>query len=124
MNRYPVWKYLIIGLAMLLGLIYTTPNFFGEAPAVQVSSAKATIKVDDALRVKVEAILKSAGVENTGLFIDANSIKTRFRDTDTQLKAKDILDAALNPDKKKPIPRIATSPTRSRSTCCRTRRNG
>ena len=110
MNRYPVWKYLIIGLAMLLGLIYTTPNFFGEAPAVQVSSAKATIKVDDALRVKVEAILKSAGVENTGLFIDANSIKTRFRDTDTQLKAKDILDAVLNPDKKKPNPEDRDEP--------------
>ena len=110
MNRYPLWKYLIVGLALLAGLVYTTPNFFGEAPAVQVSSAKATIKVDDVLRTRVEAVLKGATIETTGLFFDANSIKARFRDTDTQLKARDLLDAALNPDKKKPNPEDRDEP--------------
>jgi preprotein translocase subunit SecD len=110
MNRYPVWKYLIIGIAMVLGLVYTTPNFFGEAPAVQVSSAKATIKVDEPLRMRVEATLKGASIENTGLFFDGNSIKARFRDTDTQLKARDVLDNALNPDKKKPNPEDRDEP--------------
>ncbi len=46
MNRYPFWKYAILGIALLIGVIFTLPNFFGEAPAVQVSSAKATLKVD------------------------------------------------------------------------------
>jgi preprotein translocase subunit SecD len=110
MNRYPVWKYLIIGAAMLLGLVYTTPNFFGEAPAVQVSSAKATIKVDEPLRARVESTLRAANIDNTGLFFDGNSIKARFRDTDTQLKARDVLDNALNPDKKKPNPEDRDEP--------------
>ena len=110
MNRYPLWKYLIIGIALLLGLVYTTPNFFGEAPAVQISSAKATIKVDDTVRMRVEAALKGATVDSTGLFFDANSIKVRFRDTDTQLKAKDIIDNTLNPDKKKPNPEDRDEP--------------
>ena len=61
MNRYPVWKYVILVIALLLGVVYTLPNFFGEAPAVQVSSAKATIKVDTTTLQKVEDALKSAG---------------------------------------------------------------
>ncbi|MFA6616724.1 MAG: hypothetical protein WCS60_11665, partial [Hydrogenophaga sp.] len=46
MNRYPLWKYAIIVVALLIGLIYSLPNLFGESPAVQVSSGKATVKVD------------------------------------------------------------------------------
>ena len=46
MNRYPWWKYLILGIALLVGVIYTLPNFYGEAPAVQVASGKATLKID------------------------------------------------------------------------------
>ena len=51
MNRYPWWKYLILAVAMVVGLLYTLPNFFGEAPAVQVSSGKATLKVASVLPV-------------------------------------------------------------------------
>ena len=54
MNRYPLWKYLLIGIVLVWGFLYTIPNFFGEAPAVQVSSAKATLKIDDAVRIRVE----------------------------------------------------------------------
>ena len=110
MNRYPIWKYLIIGVALLFGLLYTAPNFFGEAPAVQVSSAKATLKIDDATRARVETILGGASIAHNGVFFDANSVKVRFRDTDTQLKAKDVLDNALNPDKKKPNPEERDEP--------------
>ena len=99
MNRYPLWKYLIIGVVLILGFLYTIPNFFGEAPAVQVSSAKATIKIDDGVRLRVEETLKKANIESTGLFFDANSVKARFKDTDTQLKAKDLVEKALNPEK-------------------------
>ena len=102
MNRYPLWKYIVIAVALVVGLVYTTPNFFGEAPAVQVSSAKATIKADNALRARVESTLAAANVEITGMFFDGNSIKARFKDTDTQLKARDLLDNALNPNKKNP----------------------
>ncbi|HLS55160.1 MAG TPA: protein translocase subunit SecD [Zeimonas sp.] len=98
MNRYPVWKYAIIAVALAFGLLYTLPNFFGEAPAVQISSGKATVKTEQAMLGRVEAALKQAGIENTGLFFDGNSVKARFRDTDTQLRAKDVIAKALNPD--------------------------
>jgi len=98
MNRYPVWKYTIIVIVLLLGLIYSLPNFFGEAPAVQVSSAKVTTKVDDATQARVEAALKSAGVAPDLLTRDATSIRARFKTPDEQLKAKDVLQHALVPD--------------------------
>ena len=96
MNRYPVWLYVIVALALALGLLYTLPNFFGEAPAVQVSSAKATIKVDTNTMSRVESTLQKAGVPTTGVSVDANGVKVRFADADTQLKARDILDRELN----------------------------
>ncbi len=99
MNRYPAWKYALIGITLILGFIYTIPNFFGEAPAVQVSSAKATIKIDDTVRTRVEETLKTASITSTGIFFDVNSVKARFADTDTQLKAKDLIEKALNPSK-------------------------
>jgi len=58
MNRYPVWKYAILVVALLLGALYTLPNFFGEAPAVQVSSGKATVKVDTSTLARVEDALR------------------------------------------------------------------
>ena len=98
MNRYPLWKYIIVALALVLGFVYTLPNFFGESPAVQLSSAKATIKVDDRALAKVEDILKAASIAHDGIQLDFNGVKARFRDTDTQLKAKDVLEKAFNPD--------------------------
>jgi len=98
MNRFPLWKNAIIVVALVFGLLYTLPNFFGEVPAVQVSSVKATIKVDTALFARVEDTLKAAGVAHNGLFADPNSIRVRLADTDTQLKAKDAIEKALNPD--------------------------
>ena len=56
MNRFPPWKYILIGLIVLLAALYTVPNFYGESPAVQVSSAKATVQVDSALMSQVEAL--------------------------------------------------------------------
>ena len=98
MNRYPLWKYLLIALALTLGLLYTLPNSFGEAPAVQVSSVKATVKVDVKLLERVEETLKSANIAHQGLFADQNSVRARFGDTETQIKAKDAIERALNPD--------------------------
>ena len=98
MNRYPLWKYAIIVVALLLGGLYTLPNFFGEAPAVQVSAAKAIYKVDAALQTKVVQALKDAAIEPTGLSLENNSLKVRLTDTDSQLKAKDVIQKALVPD--------------------------
>ena len=102
MNRYPLWKYAILGFALLIGLLYTTPNFFGEAPAVQVSSGKATLKIDIGLADRVQQLLQQAGLKPDFVQFDGNSVKARFADTDTQLKAKDAIAKALNPDAENP----------------------
>ena len=98
MNRYPVWKYAIIVIALLLGVIYTLPNFFGEAPAVQVSSSKVTFKVDTGTLAKVEDALNAAGVPASLIALEGSSIRARFETTDAQLKAKDLIQKALVPD--------------------------
>ena len=90
MNRYPLWKYALLGFALLVGLLYTVPNFYGEAPAVQVSSGKATLKIDSGLVARVEQALKSGGVVPDFVQFDGNSVKARLPDTDTQIKAKEI----------------------------------
>ena len=107
MNRYPLWVYVTIAVALALGLLYTLPNFFGEAPAVQVSSARATLKVDNAVLGRVEETLKKAGIQPTGVFLDLASIRVRLADTDTQLKAKDLIDRGLNPDPANPSYTVA-----------------
>ncbi|MBA3775027.1 MAG: protein translocase subunit SecD [Betaproteobacteria bacterium] len=93
MNRYSLWKYIVIAVALLVGLVYTLPNFFPEAPAVQVSSTKA--KIDNALLGTVEDVLKSANIDYRGASLDATGIKVRLADPDTQLKAKDVLQMKL-----------------------------
>jgi preprotein translocase subunit SecD len=98
MNRYPLWKYLIIAVAVVIGLLYASPNIFGEVPAVQISPVKATLKVDPALMGRVEQALSGAGIESRGAFLDPTSIKVRFSDPDTQIKAKDALQRALGED--------------------------
>jgi preprotein translocase subunit SecD len=102
MNRYPLWKYAILIVALLVGLVYTAPNFFGEAPAVQVSSAKATLKLDTAFAPRVQQLLEQAGLKPDFVQFDGNSVKARLPDTDAQLKAKDVLSRALNPDPANP----------------------
>jgi preprotein translocase subunit SecD len=96
-NRYPTWGYASIALAIALAFLYTLPNFFGESPAVQISSAKATVKVDTGLLQRVQDTLQKAGVPYTGAVLDPGGIRVRFADTDTQLKAKDLIHATLNP---------------------------
>jgi preprotein translocase subunit SecD len=107
MNRYPVWVYATIAVAVALGALYTLPNFFGEAPAVQVSAARATLKADTTVLGSVEDALKKAGIQPTGMFLDQAGVKVRLADTDTQLKAKDVVDRALNPDAANPSYTVA-----------------
>ena len=98
MNRYPTWVYATVAVALLLGFLYTLPNFFGEAPAVQVSSARATLKTDNLTLGRVEDALKGANIAYNGIFVDEHGVKVRFADTDTQIRAKDVIAQAMNPD--------------------------
>jgi preprotein translocase subunit SecD len=102
MNRYPVWKYVIILIALVVGVVYTLPNFFGEAPAVQVSAVKVGVKVDSGTKVQVEAVLQTAGLAADMVTVDGNSVKARFGNTETQLRAKDAIQKALIPDPANP----------------------
>ena len=98
MNRYPAWKYAIILIALVVGALYALPNFFGESPAVQVSVAKSSLKLDDATLGRVQDALKAADITADAVTLDGTSIKARFASTDVQLKAKDAIQKALNPE--------------------------
>ncbi|MEQ1527456.1 MAG: protein translocase subunit SecD, partial [Gallionella sp.] len=111
MNRYPLWKYVLIALTLLAGLIYTLPNFYGESPAVQVSPLRASLKVDQALLERVSGILKSANINPDMIALEGNSVKARFTDTDTQLKAKDTLHSQLGDDYVAALNLLSRSPS-------------
>ncbi len=98
MNRYPFWKYAIIVIALLVGAVYTLPNLFGEAPAVQISAGKASVKVDATVQTRVEQVLQAANLVPDVVSLENGSLKVRFEDTDTQIKAKDAIQHALVPD--------------------------
>ena len=98
MNRYPVWKYAILVVALLVAIIYALPNVFGEAPAVQVSSSRSAIKVDLTTVTRVQDALKAANITPDAVALDGASIKARFSSTDIQIKAKDAIQKALNPE--------------------------
>jgi preprotein translocase subunit SecD len=98
MNRYPAWKYALIAILLLVGLIYSVPNLFGESPAIQISSAKQTVKVDASMLSRVEEILKKESIPNTGLVFEGGSVRARFATNDIQFKAKTVIGKALNPN--------------------------
>lgn len=98
MNRYPTWKYILVAVVILIGLLYTIPNFYGESPAVQVSPAKATLKANPELLKKVETTLQLANIKFNGIFLDASGVKVRFESPEEQIKAKDKLIANLGKD--------------------------
>ncbi|HYA59306.1 MAG TPA: protein translocase subunit SecD, partial [Burkholderiaceae bacterium] len=111
MNRYPLWKYLLIAAALVFGVLYTVPNFYGEAPAVQIASIKATVHVDTGLLSQVEQILQREGIRQLGLSLETigqnPTVRVRFADSDTQGRARDLLDHVLNPDSSDPAYIIA-----------------
>jgi preprotein translocase subunit SecD len=102
MNRYPVWKYLMIAIVLVLGVLYTLPNFYGEAPAVQVSSGKSTLKLSPDLADRLSSQLEAQGVKPDGVFFEetlgGGTLKLRFNSSEEQLKARDFLQSQLNPD--------------------------
>ncbi|HWU98808.1 MAG TPA: protein translocase subunit SecD [Oxalicibacterium sp.] len=111
MNRYPLWKYITIAVALVLGVLYTIPNFFGESPAVQISSGKATVKIDSSLMTQVEAVLKRNNLEADGVYYETigtqGTVRVRFHNTDEQFKAKGALEKELNADPADPTYLVA-----------------
>ncbi len=115
MNRYPMWKNILVAVMILIGLIYTIPNFFGESPAVQITPAKSTTKLDSALLGKVEDVFKQEKIEYDGVYQDARGVKARFKNTDTQIRAKDVLQANLGTDYTVALNLLSRSPNWLRS---------
>ncbi|PPC94573.1 MAG: protein translocase subunit SecD [Methylotenera sp.] len=115
MNRYPMWKYIFVAIMILLGLVYTIPNFFGESPAVQITPAKSTTKLDPALLGQVEEVFKRENIQYDGIYLDARGVKARFSDTDTQIKAKDVLQTQLGKDYTVALNLLSRSPDWLRS---------
>ncbi|MYM86831.1 protein translocase subunit SecD [Rugamonas sp. FT82W] len=111
MNRYPLWKYILIVVAILLGALYTAPNYYGESPAVQVTSGKSTVKMSSEMTAKVEEVLKGAGIATNGIAFDGTgtyaSVRARFADPDTQFRAKSVLEKGLNADPADPTYLVA-----------------
>jgi len=111
MNRYPIWKYLTVLVAVVIGLLYTLPNLYGEAPAVQISSAKSTLKLDAGMLDRAQDILKKAGVASTGSAFEQNgpvgTVRVRFANTDQQILARDTIEKALNPNAAEPTYTVA-----------------
>ncbi len=117
MNRYPVWKYSVIVVALVIGLVYTLPNFYGESPAVQVSSGKATVKVTEQTLKTVEDLLRNADLHPNGIFFEQgaqqNTVRVRFEPTEAekQLQAREVLEKALNPNREDPAYVVALNLT-------------
>jgi len=94
MNKYPLWKNLLILVVVVTGLIYALPNLYGEYPAVQISATRTT-KVDQALLARVESKLKLANISYTGASLDEQGARVRFVDTETQIHARDVIQNEL-----------------------------
>jgi preprotein translocase subunit SecD len=111
MNRYPLWKYLTVLIAVVIGLLYTLPNLYGESPAVQISSAKATLKIDAGMLDRAQSILQQAKIASAGASFDQNgpvgTVRVRFANTDTQIQARDLIEKALNPNPSDPSYTVA-----------------
>jgi preprotein translocase subunit SecD len=111
MNRFPLWKYVLIGFTLVIAFLYTLPNFFGEVPAVQLSPLRSTEKVDAALEGQVEAALKAAKLSSTGIELAGNSVKVRFANTDLQIKAMDVLQTRFSDHFTVALNLVSASPT-------------
>jgi preprotein translocase subunit SecD len=102
MNRYPLWKYLIIAVTLVIGVLYSLPNLFGESPAVQVSAARSSVKIDETTLTRVEQALGRESLTPTLIQLEGGSVRARFDSTDNQLKARDAIERTLNTDPANP----------------------
>ena len=95
MNQFSSWKYFVIITTIILGIIYTIPNFFGESPAIQIMPTKAGEKIEVATLQIVENELKAAGIETIGTIVEQNNLKFKFQTAEQQIAAKSISEKIL-----------------------------
>ncbi|GLT19501.1 protein translocase subunit SecD [Vibrio zhanjiangensis] len=98
LNRYPLWKYLMVVLTIAIAALYALPNIYGEDPAIQITGARGA-SVDMSTLDSVTQALEQKGLSQKSIALENGSILVRFNDTDTQLSARDIISEALGKDK-------------------------
>ncbi|WP_084886540.1 protein translocase subunit SecD [Vibrio sp. qd031] len=97
LNRYPLWKYIMVALIIMIGALYALPNIYGEDPAIQVTGARGA-SVDLATLDTITKVLEKESLATKSVALEDGSILVRFLDTDTQIAARDVLSGSLDSD--------------------------
>ena len=95
LNKYPLWKHLLIVVITVVGLLYALPNLYGEDPAVQVSTSARGVDVDEGTLAQVVGVLERAGVSVKSVRFEEGLLLARFSDTETQLQAAERIKEGL-----------------------------
>ena len=94
MNRYPLWKYLLIALTLAVAAIYALPNLYGVTPAIQISTNRQSVVINQETERRVAQALQDANIKTDGMFIAGGSLKVRVSDAD-KINARDAIDNVL-----------------------------
>ncbi|MDN3610835.1 protein translocase subunit SecD [Vibrio ostreicida] len=97
LNRYPLWKYLMVVLTIAIAALYALPNLYGEDPAIQITGARGA-PVDLSTLDSVTQVLEAKSLPHQSIALENGSILVRFNDTDTQISARDVINEALGKD--------------------------
>lgn len=95
MNRYSSWKYILILIVVVVGIIYALPNLYGSAPALQISASSAAAEVSELTELQVNIALDDANIESVSMELGDGRLTIKFADEETQLRAKYVLQEAL-----------------------------
>ncbi|WP_275440658.1 protein translocase subunit SecD [Vibrio sp. Of7-15] len=97
LNRYPLWKYLMVVFTLLIGALYALPNIYGEDPAIQITGARGA-SVDTAMLDTVTKTLEDKNLSYKSVAYENGSVLVRFNETDVQISARDIINESLGKD--------------------------
>lgn len=111
MVKYAKWKYIVIILAVIIGIIYSVPNLYGDTPSVQISNQFSGDDVDLSLLDKVKTVLQENNLKSTGQIYSNKQLKIKFKTVDEQLKAKDLIKQALGQNYTVAVNLVPATPT-------------
>ncbi|WLS78037.1 protein translocase subunit SecD [Erwinia pyri] len=94
LNRYPLWKYIMLIVVLLVGLLYALPNLYGEDPAVQITGARGSAASEQTL-VQIQDALKQENIQSKSIALENGAIMARFANGDVQLRARDAITKVL-----------------------------
>ncbi|MBK4724511.1 protein translocase subunit SecD [Erwinia sp. MYb375] len=94
LNRYPLWKYIMLIVVLLVGLLYALPNLYGEDPAVQITGARGSAASEQTL-VQIQTALKQDNIQSKSLALENGAIMARFANTDVQMRAREAITKTL-----------------------------